>query len=202
MADMAEARARGLDHAPAHAGETGVKSEDAQRGHADRQIRVAPVSAEAGAPAIAPACGRNRMESGEKKKKLVTSIDQMVKFRKREGEMREIGRKPVALVTRSPDSARDLSDLPPEVLNELGPARTDVLTSQILTVLQSLGGRGDLDDILIGLYRNFHVVLKRRFLQNKIWRMTRKGQVLKIKGERGVFRANPARTERRRKSRA
>ncbi len=116
--------------------------------------------------------------------------------------MREIGRKPVALVTRSPDSARDLSDLPPEVLNELGPARTDVLTSQILTVLQSLGGRGDLDDILIGLYRNFHVVLKRRFLQNKIWRMTRKGQVLKIKGERGVFRANPARTERRRKSRA
>ncbi|HVZ91033.1 MAG TPA: hypothetical protein VG843_05235 [Rhizomicrobium sp.] len=116
--------------------------------------------------------------------------------------MRETGRKPLALVARPPESARDLSDLPPEVLNELGPARSDVLTSQILTVLQSLGGRGDLDDILIGLYRNFHVVLKRRFVQNKIWRMTRKGQVHKVKGERGVFRATSARTERgRRKGR-
>ncbi|HVV66277.1 MAG TPA: hypothetical protein VHC42_12475 [Rhizomicrobium sp.] len=116
--------------------------------------------------------------------------------------MRETERKPLALVSRSPGSARDLSDLPPEVLNELGPARSDVLTSQILAVLQSLGGRGDLDDVLIGLYRNFHVVLKRRFLQNKIWRMARKGQLHKVKGERGLFRANASGSERgRRKSR-
>jgi hypothetical protein len=101
----------------------------------------------------------------------------------------------------APDPAdiSDLSDLPPELLSELSIAQVDVLERQVLTVLQELGGAADLDRILIALYRRFQVVQKRRFLQNKLWRMVRKGQVLKPEGARGVFRLEPRKPRRRRK---
>jgi len=95
--------------------------------------------------------------------------------------------------------AGDLSDLPPELLAELSTAQVDVLERQIANVLEGLGGAGDLDQILIGLYRRFQVVQKRRFLQNKLWRMVRKGLVLKTKSARGVFRLEAAKKKRRRK---
>jgi len=84
--------------------------------------------------------------------------------------------KPLALVDSEAERlrARDISDLPAEVLNELRSAQADVLGRQVLTVIQALGGSADLDHILIALFRKFGVVAKRRFLQNKLWRMIRK----------------------------
>lgn len=95
----------------------------------------------------------------------------------------------------------DLSDLPAELLSELSVAQIDVLERQILSVLEALGGSADLDQILIGLYRKHQIVQKRRFLQNKLWRMVRKGRVQKPKGARGLFRleASKARRKGRRK---
>ncbi|HWA91657.1 MAG TPA: hypothetical protein VG889_16580 [Rhizomicrobium sp.] len=82
----------------------------------------------------------------------------------------------------------DLSDLPPELLSELSASHGDVLERQILSAIEALGGSADLDRLLIALYRRFSVVQKRRFLQNKLWRMVRKGLVQKTKSDRGVFR--------------
>lgn len=122
--------------------------------------------------------------------------------------MRRPAKRELAVVTelhpaarRAEPDADDLSDLPPELLSELSTAQIDVLERQIVTVLQTLDGTADLDQILIGLYRKFQIAQKRRFLQNKLWRMVRKGQVQKSKGARGVFRLASAkpRRERRRK---
>ncbi|MBV9989900.1 MAG: hypothetical protein JOZ72_01290 [Alphaproteobacteria bacterium] len=98
-----------------------------------------------------------------------------------------------------PLDADDLSDLPPELVAELSTPQVDLLERQIANVLEALGGAGDLDQILIGLYRRFQVVQKRRFLQNKLWRMVRKGLVLKTKSVRGVFRLDAPKNKRRRK---
>ena len=82
----------------------------------------------------------------------------------------------------------DLSDLPPELVAELSASQIDVLERQILTIIEACGGSADLDQILIGLYRRFRVIQKRRFVQNKLWRMVRKGRVENTKSARGVFR--------------
>jgi len=82
----------------------------------------------------------------------------------------------------------DISDLPAELLAELSASRADLLERQILSVLEASQGSADLDQLLIGLYRRFKVVQKRRYLQNKLWRMVRKGQVQKTKSARGIFR--------------
>ncbi|HTU00036.1 MAG TPA: hypothetical protein VMF58_18445 [Rhizomicrobium sp.] len=105
--------------------------------------------------------------------------------------MRKSGQKMLSLVSdtgREVIDVKDLSGLPEELLKELSISDADVLERQILTVLEALGGSGDLDQVLIGLYRKFQVVQKRRFLQNKLWRMVRKGQVQKPGGARGIFR--------------
>lgn len=84
-------------------------------------------------------------------------------------------------------TASDLAGLPDELLRELSIARGDPLDAQIVAVFQSLGGSADLDQLLIGLFRKYSVVQKRRFLQNKLWRMVRKGQIEKSGRGRGHF---------------
>jgi len=81
----------------------------------------------------------------------------------------------------------DLSDLPPELLEELSAPRGDDLEYQIVDVVQAYGGTADLDQILVGLFRKFEVVQKRRYLQNKIWRMSQKEMLWSIKGKKGVY---------------
>src|ERR1043166_718333 len=98
-----------------------------------------------------------------------------------------------------PVDAGDLADLPPELLSELSGSHADArgtvpappperlrewsgshadpLEAQIMAVLRDGGGPADLDQLLIGLYRKFETVQKRRFLQNKLWRMVRKGRL-------------------------
>ena len=113
--------------------------------------------------------------------------------------MRKTGHKALTLVAdtgRDVIDTTDLSGLPEELLRELSISNVDILERQILSVLQGLGGSGDLDQLLIGLYRKYQVVQKRRFLQNKLWRMVRKGQVQKPNGARGIFRLDAVKPRR------
>ena len=89
--------------------------------------------------------------------------------------------------SRSATSAKDVIDLPLELLRELSVGHADPLDAQIVEVLSGFGGSSNLDQILIGLFRKFQVIQKRRFLQNKVWRMIRKGRLHKAPGMRGVF---------------
>ncbi|HWA91405.1 MAG TPA: hypothetical protein VG889_15320 [Rhizomicrobium sp.] len=95
-----------------------------------------------------------------------------------------------AVVVLSPGkrgTGGNLSDLPDELLKELRLGPRTSLDAQILDVFRALGGTATLDDVLIGLYRMFAVVQKRRFVQNAIWRMIRKGHLTAQKGKRGSF---------------
>jgi hypothetical protein len=95
----------------------------------------------------------------------------------------------------APKTARSLelsaqADLPPALLKELSPKRSDQLERQIIAVLAACNGSADLDEILIGLYRGFHVIGKRRVIQNKLWRLVRTGRIAKAKDKRNVFALN------------
>jgi hypothetical protein len=89
-----------------------------------------------------------------------------------------------------PSRLGDLSDLPPELLAELSAPRGDELENQITVVLQAYGGTADLDQVLVGLFRKFKVSQKRRFLQNKVWRMCQKDMLWSIRGKKGVYTLN------------
>jgi hypothetical protein len=78
-------------------------------------------------------------------------------------------------------------DLPPALLKELRRRKPDQRERQLLAVLAGCGGSADLDGILVGLYRGFGVIEKRRVLQNKLWRLVRKGRISKAKNTRNVF---------------
>jgi hypothetical protein len=101
-----------------------------------------------------------------------------------------------AYVRAKPDSnawSLDVADLPAELLRELSAGHADVLEGRIIAIFDALGGSANLDQLLIGLFRKFHLIQKRRFLQNKIWRMVRKGRLHKVPKVRGMFSLAPAR---------
>ena len=96
------------------------------------------------------------------------------------GALLEVGREGRAQPSRE-------DDLPPALLKELSPRRRDQLETQIVAVLAACNGSADLDQVLIGLYRGFGVVEKRRVIQNKLWRLVRTGRICKAKNTRNVF---------------
>jgi hypothetical protein len=91
---------------------------------------------------------------------------------------------------RVPMNLDDVADLPPELVRELN-IPSDKLESEIIAVLGFAATPVDLDQILIGLYRRFGVVQKRRFLQNKLWRMVSKEQIYKGKNRKGLYALEP-----------
>lgn len=95
-----------------------------------------------------------------------------------------------------PSRLGDLSDLPEELRAELSVPRTDELENQIMVVIQSYGGTADLDQILIGLFRNFKIVQKRKYLQQRAWKLCQKNMIWSIRGKKGVYTLNePAEEE-------
>ena len=90
----------------------------------------------------------------------------------------------------APRQAEAEADLPPALLKELSPRSRDGLEQQILAVLAACDGSADLDQVLMGLYRGFGVIGKRRVIQNKLWRLVRTGRICKAKNTRNVFSLN------------
>ena len=88
------------------------------------------------------------------------------------------------LTSALPPDLGNIHDLPQELLKELSVVKTDELEDQIVTAINAYGGEASLDQILVGLYRKFKVVQKRRFLQNKLYRMT---MVWAVPGKRGWY---------------
>lgn len=88
------------------------------------------------------------------------------------------------LTSALPPDLGNVYDLPPELLEELSIAKTDELEDQIVTVINAYDGEASLDQILVGLFRKFKVSQKRRFLQNKLYRMP---MVWSVGGRKGVY---------------
>jgi len=88
------------------------------------------------------------------------------------------------LTSALPADLGNIHDLPPELLEELSVAKTDELEDQLVTVIKAYGDEASLDQILVGLYRKFKVTQKRRFIQNKLYRMD---TIWSVSGKKGVY---------------
>jgi hypothetical protein len=97
---------------------------------------------------------------------------------------------PASVALTVPASPADVADLPQELLKELN-IPSDKLETQVIALLGTGSAPADLDQILIGLYRRFGVIQKRRFLQNKLWRMVNKQQIYKLKDRKGLYAIEP-----------
>ena len=89
-----------------------------------------------------------------------------------------------ALTSALPPDLGNIYDLPPELQQELSITKTDALEDQLVTVINAYGGAANLDQILVGLFRKFKISQKRRFLQNKLYRMT---AVWSVPGKKGLY---------------
>lgn len=88
------------------------------------------------------------------------------------------------LTSALPPDLGNIHDLPTELLEELSVAKGDELEDQLVTTINAYGGEASLDQILVGLYRKFHVLQKRRFIQNKLYRME---MVWSVDGKKGFY---------------
>ena len=82
----------------------------------------------------------------------------------------------------------NISDMPEELRKQLQTGKTDELESQIISVIKKLDGIANLDEILVGLYRDFNVIQQRGFLTNKLYRMNKSGLINSVEKKKGVYR--------------
>lgn len=82
----------------------------------------------------------------------------------------------------------DLSDLPPEVIEQLNLTKIDELEQQMRDIVAAAdGAEMGLDQIIIELYRRHKVVQPRNFVMNKLYRMGKKGIVVAVEGKKGAY---------------
>ena len=87
-----------------------------------------------------------------------------------------------------PTDYGDLSDLPPEVMEQLNLSKVDELEQQMRDIIASANGEEiGIDPIIIELYRRHKVVQERRFIMNKLYRMGQKGLIHSVDGKKGVY---------------
>ena len=84
----------------------------------------------------------------------------------------------------------DTSDLPEEVMKQLASAQMDDLESKVIQTLKSrYEGIANLDEIIVGLYRDFQYIPDdRRKLNNKLYRMSKRGLLESVPKRKGVYR--------------
>ena len=88
------------------------------------------------------------------------------------------------LTSALPSDLGNIFELPPDLRKELSVAKADELEDHLVTVINACGSTASLDQILVGLFRKFGISQKRRFIQNKLYRMT---MVWSVPGKKGVY---------------
>ena len=88
------------------------------------------------------------------------------------------------LTSALPSDLGNIFELPPDLRKELSVAKADELEDQLVIVINACGGTASLDQILVGLFRKFGISQKRRFIQNKLYRMT---MIWSVPGKKGVY---------------
>lgn len=96
-----------------------------------------------------------------------------------------------SLTEALPPDLGDVHSLPKALRDQLTATKTDELENQLVTVINALGGTANLDQILVGLFRKFELVQERRFIQNKLYRMTKNDLVWSVPKKKGVYTTEP-----------
>ena len=95
----------------------------------------------------------------------------------------------------------DLSDLPEALRKQIASVRLDDLEEKIIkTIRERFDGVANVDEIIVGLYRDHQYVTEdRRQLANKLYRMQKAGLVESVPKRKGIYKtpqeAIPAKDE-------
>lgn len=81
----------------------------------------------------------------------------------------------------------DVSHLPPELLKELTLNAPSELEQRIIAIIESAGGKANINTILVELYNRHKIIQKRRNMQNKLWRMMDNKLIYSVDGQKGVY---------------
>ncbi len=83
----------------------------------------------------------------------------------------------------------DTGDLPESLRKQLNSGKLDELESRVTRVLkQRYEGVANVDELMVGLYRDFeYVVEDRRAFSNKLYRMQKAGLIESVPKRKGVY---------------
>lgn len=82
----------------------------------------------------------------------------------------------------------DLQDLPEELKAELQVSKLDVLEEQILSVIKNrYDGIANIDEVLVGLFRDHKVVQKRSTVGARLYRMGKDKLLFSVPKKKGVY---------------
>lgn len=84
----------------------------------------------------------------------------------------------------------DTSDLPEGLKAQLNTYKTDDLESKIINTLKDrYEGVANLDELIVGLYREYgYITEERRLLNNKLYRMRKRNLLESVPKRKGVYR--------------
>ncbi|AFN57613.1 hypothetical protein FBY51_1862 [Zymomonas mobilis] len=83
----------------------------------------------------------------------------------------------------------DVSLLPENLKNQLNAFKVDELESNILAVLKDdLDGIGNIDEILVSLYKKTNKVEERKSVSSRLYKLTTRKRLEKVAGKKGVYR--------------
>jgi len=84
----------------------------------------------------------------------------------------------------------DLSDLPEALRKQLNAGKMDDLEENIIkTMRQRYEGMATIDEIIVGLFRDFqYITEERRTLASKLYRMTSVGHLESVPKRKGVWK--------------
>lgn len=82
----------------------------------------------------------------------------------------------------------DLQDLPAELKAELQLSKLDALEEQMLSVLKNrYDGVANIDEILVGLFRDHQVLQKRTLVAARLYRMGKNKLIYPVPKKKGVY---------------
>ena len=86
----------------------------------------------------------------------------------------------------------NLDDLPESLRSQLQVGKIGELERQIIEVIRDeLDGVANVDEILVGLFRQFGSIHERQPLANRLYRMGQAGHLQSVPRKKGVYRTKP-----------
>lgn len=87
----------------------------------------------------------------------------------------------------------DLSDLPEALRKQIASVKLDDLEEKIIkTIRERFGGIANVDEIIVGLYRDHEYITEdRRQLANKLYRMQKAGLIESVPKRKGIYKTPP-----------
>lgn len=81
----------------------------------------------------------------------------------------------------------NLQDIPDELKRELNTFQKSEEDSKIIEVIRTFEGIANIDEVLVGFYRKFGEIKKRKDIALKLYRLSRAGILLTVPKKKGVY---------------